>query len=149
RPGGSGARGRGSPYRADAARAPGGGRSGHGTGYGRRATGPAAPGRHAPGGVCGAATRWVASNTTASSATVCCVPGTWAEPLVRVNRPGDPPRAGPQTIEEDAMSESTRRAVVIRTALAGAAALLAQAVARVRPADAATSPGHPAERPAP
>jgi Rieske Fe-S protein len=47
------------------------------------------------------------------------------------------------------MSESTRRAVVIRTALAGAAALLAQAVARVRPADAATSPGHPAERPAP
>jgi len=37
------------------------------------------------------------------------------------------------------MSESTRRAVFTRTAVAGAAAFLAQVIARVRPADAATS----------
>jgi len=47
------------------------------------------------------------------------------------------------------MSESTRRAVFTGTALAGAAAFLAQVIARVRPADAATSAGHPAERHAP
>lgn len=44
------------------------------------------------------------------------------------------------------MSESTRRAVFTRTALAGAAAFLAQVIARVRPADAATSAEPAAER---
>ena len=47
------------------------------------------------------------------------------------------------------MSERTRRAVFTGTALAGAAAFLAQVIARVRPADAATSPERPVGRHAP